>query len=242
MVDFAEVDRRSVQVRERLHLGLAPIGDVTAVLADAGIVVFVRPLGQHGPMGAYVRRPDFAAVLLNSDVYLPRLRFTAAHELGHHEYGSAGVVDQTVGTFTRDPEEKRANAFAAAFLMPRDALVRHVTTDPDVSPEGVLELSSELGVSYESLVFRLHNVGLLPGGAAKRDALQAARPMVFTEHLRGQRLERPTILPPDYVMRALRAYELYEISLDRLAELLYENEAELRADLSTSQLLHPEDQ
>ncbi|HEY5435889.1 MAG TPA: ImmA/IrrE family metallo-endopeptidase, partial [Candidatus Limnocylindrales bacterium] len=91
MVDFAEVDRRSVQVRERLHLGLAPIADVTAVLAEAGIVVFVRPLGEHGPMGAYVRRPDFAAVLLNSDVYLPRLRFTAAHELGHHEYGSAGV-------------------------------------------------------------------------------------------------------------------------------------------------------
>lgn len=125
---------------------------------------------------------------------------------------------------------------------PYTALARHVAADPDVSPEGVLELSSELGVSYESLVFRLHNVGLLPGGAAKRDELQAARPMVLTEQLRGRRLERPTVLPPDYVMRALRAYELYEISLDRLAELLYEDETELRADLSASQLLHPEDQ
>jgi Zn-dependent peptidase ImmA (M78 family) len=241
-VDFAEVDRRALQVRERLHLGLAPIADVTAVLADAGIVVFVRPLGDRGPMGAYVRRPEFAAVLLNSDTYLPRLRFTAAHELGHHEYGSAGVLDQTVGVFSTDPEEQRANVFAAAFLMPRDALSRHVAADQDVSPDAVLELSSELGVSYESLVFRLHNVGLLSGGAAKRDALQAARPMVLTEQLRRRKIERRTVLPPDYVVRALRAYDLYEISLDRLAELLYTDEAQLRADLSDSQLLHPEDQ
>jgi Zn-dependent peptidase ImmA (M78 family) len=239
LLDYAEVERRTTDVRARLGLGAAPLGDLTATLADAGLVVLVRPLGVGGPEGLYVRREGYGAVLLNGDAYLPRLRFTAAHELGHHEYGAQAAVDVFIGA-TTDPEERRANAFAAAFLLPRVALAQRVV-GPTPSAERVVEVASEFGVSYETLVYRLHNLGLLPGGAQRRDQLLAERSAVMTNNLRQRRLERGSILPPEYVKRAIDAYARQDISLDRLAELLYAEDQEVGRALEEAGLLRPED-
>lgn len=239
-LDYTEIERRAAEVRERLGLGTAPVGDFTATLADAGLVVLVRPLGPKGPEGLYVRRAGYGAVLLNGDAYLPRLRFTAAHELGHHEYGAEAVVDVAIGA-TTDPEERRANAFAASFLMPRDALVQRIA-GPAPSAERVVEVASEFGVSYETMVYRLHNLQLLPGGAARRDQLLAERSAVMTDDLRQRRLESGTVLPPQYVKRAIDAYTRQDISLDRLAELLFtQDETVVGRALEEAGLLRPED-
>ena len=237
--DYGEIERRAADVRARLGLGLAPIGDFTSTLADAGLVVLVRPLGQTGPEGLYVRRQGYGAVLLNGDAYLPRLRFTAAHELGHHEYGAEAIVDITIGA-TTDPEERRANAFAASFLMPRDALAQRVA-GPSPSADRVVEIASEFGVSYETLVYRLHNLGLLPGGAVRRDMLLEERSAVMTNLLRQRRLELGSILPADYVKRAIDAYGREDISLDRLAELLYSSDEAVGRALEGAGLLLPDD-
>lgn len=239
-LDYEEVERRSLAVRERLGLGVAPIADVPGTLADAGLVVLVRPLGEDGPEGLYVRRQDYGAVLLNGDAYLPRLRFTAAHELGHHEYGADAAVDVVIGA-TTDPEERRANAFAASFLMPRVALAQRVAGRP-VTAERVVELANEFGVSYETLVYRLHNLGLLPGGADTRDRLRSERSAVLTNSLRQRRLELRSLLPTEYVKRAIDAYAREDIPLDRLAELLFEDdEARLGRALEEAGLLNPAD-
>jgi Zn-dependent peptidase ImmA (M78 family) len=239
LLDYREVEHKSLEVRELLGLGIAPVGDITATLADAGLIVLVRPLGIGGPEGLYVRRANYGAVLLNGDAYLPRLRFTAAHELGHHEYGAQAAVDVYIGAST-DPEEKRANAFAAAFLMPRDAVVQRIL-GPTPEAETVVEVANEFGVSYQTLVFRLHNLGLLPGGAARRDQLLAERSAVMTNDLRQRRLDRGTILPPDYVKRAIDAYSRQDISLDRLAELLFAGDQEVGRALEDAGLLQPDD-
>lgn len=238
-LDYGEVERRALDVRVRLGLGVAPIGDFTATLADAGLVVLVRPLGPNGPEGLYVRRPDYGAVLLNGDSYLPRLRFTAAHELGHHEYGADAAVDVHIGA-TTDPEEKRANAFAASFLMPRDGLAQRVLGATPTA-DRVVDIANEFGVSYETLVYRMHNLQLLPGGAERRNQLLAERSAVMTNNLRQRRLEQGSILPPDYVKRAIDAYARQDISLDRLAELLFRQDHEVGRALEEVGLLRPED-
>jgi Zn-dependent peptidase ImmA (M78 family) len=239
-LDYQEVERRAHGVRDRLGIGDAPIADMPATLTDAGLVVLVRPLGDDGPEGLYVRRAEYGAVLLNGDSYLPRLRFTAAHELGHHEYGANAAVDVVIGA-TTDPEERRANAFAASFLMPREALANRVT-GPAITPERVVEIANEFGVSYETLVFRLHNLGFLPGRAETRDRLMAERSAVLTNTLRQRRMEHRNMLPSDYVKRAIDAYVKEDISLDRLAELLYEDdEARLGRALEEAGLLNPAD-
>lgn len=240
-VDFAEVERHTAEVRARLNLGDAPIPDITSTLEDAGLVVLVRPLGETGPDGLYVRRHDFNVVLLNGDKYLPRLRFTGAHELGHHEYGATGVIDEDIHG-SAAPDEKRANAFAASMLMPRSALAERVADRQPVPAELVLEVANEFGVSYETLVYRLHNTGLLHGGAAARDSLMAERSFLFTADLRQRRLEDRSIIPPDYVVRAVQAYRGDLISLDRLAELLFADREGMAAALKEAGLLHTEDE
>ncbi len=54
---------------------------------------------------------------LNTSKYLPRFRFTAAHEAAHHVFGHQVAVDQDVGQTGGDPQERAANSFAAAFLV-----------------------------------------------------------------------------------------------------------------------------
>jgi Zn-dependent peptidase ImmA (M78 family) len=238
-LDYEEVERRAQEVRSRLGLGLAPIADAPGTLGDAGLLVLVRPLGPNGPDGLYVRRTDYAAVLLNGDVYLPRLRFTAAHELGHHEYGEDAAIDLVVGP-NSDPREQVANAFAASFLMPRAAM-RQRGYGPQVTPQRGGGIASDFGVSYQTLVYRLHNLHLLPGGAVDRDLLLEERSAVLTNSLRAQRLEERSLLPDDYVKRALDAYGREDISLSRLAELLFEDEGALGRRLEEAGLLNPDD-
>ena len=92
-------------------------------------------------------------------------RFTLAHELCHllldREYGEELAV--ATGPWAPLAIEQRANAFAAAFLMPtwllRDAFsaVGYPTSDPDA----IRSVSARLKVSVSSLVDRLYNLGEL---------------------------------------------------------------------------------
>jgi Zn-dependent peptidase ImmA (M78 family) len=90
-------------------------------------------------------------------------RFTLAHELCHllldREWGGALAVAS--GPWAPLAIEQRANAFAAAFLMPSwllsDALAS--LDRPVRDPEAIYELSGRLRVSISSLVDRLYNLG-----------------------------------------------------------------------------------
>lgn len=240
VVDYAEVEGRAADLRDRLKLGSGPVADIESALSDAGVAVLVRPLGVRGPDGIYVRRPALSVVLLNGSSYLPRFRFTGAHELGHHQYGIERALDRNVFD-AATVEEKRANVFAAAFLVPKSAISARVGYKTEISPERVLELATEFGVSYETMVYRLHNCGWLRGGAQRRDELLGARAEIFTDNLRNRRPPRETSLPLDYVRRAVRAYADQQIDVGRLAELLLLDDAEARRLLGKLHLLHQED-
>lgn len=92
-------------------------------------------------------------------------RFTLAHELCHllldREYGDELAV--ATGPWAPVAIEQRANAFAAAFLMPtwllRDALTQAEGQTDD--PETIRAVSAALRVSRSSLVDRLYNLGEL---------------------------------------------------------------------------------
>jgi Zn-dependent peptidase ImmA (M78 family) len=90
-------------------------------------------------------------------------RFTLAHELCHllldREYG--GELAIASGPWAPLAIEQRANAFAAAFLMPtwllRDALTSGTARADD--PDTIRSVSAQLHVSASSLVDRLYNLG-----------------------------------------------------------------------------------
>jgi Zn-dependent peptidase ImmA (M78 family) len=90
-------------------------------------------------------------------------RFTLAHELCHllldREYGDELAI--ATGPWAPLAIEQRANAFAAAFLMPtwllRDALASGTARADD--PDTIRSASAQLRVSASSLVDRLYNLG-----------------------------------------------------------------------------------
>jgi Zn-dependent peptidase ImmA (M78 family) len=92
-------------------------------------------------------------------------RFTLAHELCHllldREYG--GELAVASGPWAPVAIEQRANAFAAAFLMPT-WLLRAALASLDLpldEPEGIAKVAGEIQVSASSLIDRLYNLGEL---------------------------------------------------------------------------------
>lgn len=232
------IEKRAAEVRAQLRIADEPVADIVTALETYGLTVFVQPLGSSGPDGAYVPRQRIRAVLLNGDSYLPRLRFTAAHELAHDVFKDGLRVDQNVRE-EGDQPERRANAFAAHFLMPRTGIATRLAAKGPLTPDVVAGLASDFGVSYRALLFHLQNLRVL--SPQRRVQLQSEK-----SSLVAHRFAQPSLplrrLPPDYVQRSLRAYSDYRLSFDRLAELLQIEPPELASSLATGDFpLHPED-
>jgi Zn-dependent peptidase ImmA (M78 family) len=90
------------------------------------------------------------------------LRFTLAHELCHllldREYGDELAI--ATGPWAPVAIEQRANAFAAAFLMPTWLLKEALSAAeaPIDNPETIKTVSARLRVSASSLIDRLYNL------------------------------------------------------------------------------------
>jgi Zn-dependent peptidase ImmA (M78 family) len=120
-------------------------------------------------------RDDRPFVFLATDRSAERQRFDAAHELGHLllHAGAARVHG-------RD-REAEANRFAAAFLMPRRAVLAQGLREATV--EQILLAKRRWGVSAMALTHRLHELHLLSDWnyrtacvALSRDGYRTAEP------------------------------------------------------------------
>jgi Zn-dependent peptidase ImmA (M78 family) len=100
-------------------------------------------------------------------------RFTLAHELCHllHDRVHGRNLAMISGPWAPRELEKRANAFAAALLMPLDLLKKRVRDGPDLNLETSLALAKRLEVSPDALAHHLKNCGLI--SEAARDVLLA---------------------------------------------------------------------
>jgi hypothetical protein len=91
-------------------------------------------------------------------------RMTLAHELCHLLYDLSDEDSVGIVSIPWAPEllEKRANAFAAMLLMPREALEVILPTNPrQWSPENLREAMKSLGVGRTALMNHLHNLGFI---------------------------------------------------------------------------------
>lgn len=239
-----EAEARAFATRAQLGIGSEPVPDIITVLEGAGLIVFVQPWGSDGPAGAYLPRGDRKYIFLNAGEFLPRFRFTGAHELGHHMFHDGPQLD--VGEDLSSPtevEERRANSFAASFLMPRDGIsVALGAGRRRIASEDVRHLATHFGVSYLMATYRLHNTGLI--NAARRDELVGERTAVLTPEFR-QRVQTMRHLPSKYVENAFEAYLDSRITFDRLAHLLRVDAGErltLAHELRQRDQLHEDDE
>jgi Zn-dependent peptidase ImmA (M78 family) len=220
-------------VRHELELGFAPIGgaQLWEIIRDRGIDLAFQDFGVDGGDGLYVWDGHKALMVLNIAPEVLRIRFTAAHELGHHElhrddpqlYPDRDVMrDVTSGT---GDEEEEAHVFAAEFLVPARALERDVAAygGSPLEPIDVVRLVQSYGVRYEFLLWRLENLGLIPPAERVRLREQADQ-VVQLKEIVG--FDQATLAPPlqplptDFVVNAFRLYHHEVIDEMRLAELL----------------------
>ena len=152
--DEAEAEHAALGLRMYWGIGLDPISNLVDLLEERGIKVFSIGLDNIDGLTAKVRRDNgntVFAVVVNRGDCGERQRFTIAHELGHM------IIDVSPGEI----EEKVANRFAGAFLMPAETLrSKFGKHRRSVSMAELLELKRIFGVSAQALVYRCKELGI----------------------------------------------------------------------------------
>ena len=139
------------------------------------ITVAFEDLGSPDVSGLLYRRSGVAVIVVNENHGRHRQRFTIAHEIGHAElHDSETYLDGLATLRFRDgrsatgtnTEEREANGFAAALLMPAEwvrARFINLITGRRPMDEGtaITQLADEFDVSEQAMHFRLVNLNLI---------------------------------------------------------------------------------
>lgn len=232
-------------VREALGLGRAPIRDLLALVErHFGLGCVTWPVGKS-VSGLCAHGADIAVMLVSSSFPVGHQRFTAAHELAHHLVGDPREVIIESDVFAvNTPPERRANAFAAALLMPADGL-REVAGGRPVDDMVLAELMREFGVSYTALLYRLaeHTVRLISTAARDQwlqrvptSVLRAAGDPAPGELTRPDEARR---VPPRLLAAAQQGYQDGRVGLGVLAALLDEDADTMYARLAGDGIMPP---
>ncbi len=146
-------------LRRNWKLGTGPIPDMTSLLEDKRIRVFVIPLSDrvYG-LTCLVCRPNQKAmvpvIVVNQRVTLERRRLTLAHELAHWLIDESSPVDH----------ERASNVFAGAFLVPRDHLERVIGSPRNaLAYDELVQFKRMYRISAAALLVRLRQVGVIDG-------------------------------------------------------------------------------
>ncbi len=144
----------AAQERRRLGIGITPIRDLAGLISDQGVWVATLALPGH-LSGVFLNGKDFGvAVIANATQDPRRGRFSLAHEYGHALMDRDQPASVTQTSNRKDTREQRANAFAAAFLMPADGVREvlysmgkgHASRREEAAPDA---LSDEDGIRGE---------------------------------------------------------------------------------------------
>jgi Zn-dependent peptidase ImmA (M78 family)/transcriptional regulator with XRE-family HTH domain len=232
-------------VRQGLGLGRAPISDV-AELAEQhfGIDVLAWPTGK-AVSGLCAHGQGVAMMLISTDFPRGHQRFTAAHELAHHLLRDPREIVIDADLYDGSSAmEKRANAFAAALLMPADGLHDVIAGRP-VDETALVELMRHFGVSYSALLYRLasSSVGLLSARARDtwlekpvHSVLRAANDPAPEELTTPDESKR---LPPRLWRAAQAGYQNGRVGIGTLAALADENAEQLFVRLAANGVCPP---
>ena len=148
------IDEIAEDCRAAWGLGMdTPIVNMTRVLENAGIIV--ADFGSSWKIDAFSRAGARGVVVRNTDTRIgSRLRFDLAHECGH--------LVMHAGQDASNPElEPAADAFAGAFLLPRQAFIAEFPRSAAPSWNSLRELKRRWGVSLSAIVRRARELRLI---------------------------------------------------------------------------------
>lgn len=231
MIEYAELMTKSERLRKRLgEDNLSPV-DIFALaqVIDKLTIVFY-PLGSK-ISGMCIKGADGrCTIALNSSMTLGRQRFSLAHELYHMFYDDSmkSVCAKSIGS--GNEIEKKADVFAAYFLMPRAAISEKADSlvlkhGGKLSLHDIIRIEQYFGVSHQAAVYQLYNCGYIGGDEV--DALLNSSIRQLSEKM-GFRPDLYCPLPAEkqygtyghYIAQADRLLNLDIVSYGKYEELL----------------------
>ncbi|MBX8496004.1 XRE family transcriptional regulator [Pseudomonas cichorii] len=149
-------EEAAATLRRVWGLGNAPISNMIHLLESKGIRVFslAEETREVDAFCTWYEGKPF--VFLNTIKSAERSRFDAAHELGHLV---RDVYTMQHGKAHGPEMERQADAFAAAFLMPRESVAAN--QPPAYSIRYLMKLKHYWGVSLAAMAYRFNSLGLV---------------------------------------------------------------------------------
>jgi Zn-dependent peptidase ImmA (M78 family)/DNA-binding XRE family transcriptional regulator len=151
-----EPEEAAATLRRVWGLGNAPIPNMIHLLESKGIRVFslAEETREVDAFCTWYEGKPF--VFLNTIKSAERSRFDAAHELGHLV---RDVYTMQHGQAHGPEMERQADAFAAAFLMPKESVAAN--QPPAYTIKYLMKLKHYWGVSLAALAYRFSSLGLV---------------------------------------------------------------------------------
>lgn len=233
-----EASAEDAAMRERLRLGLGdgPIRDLRGLLeADVGLRIFYLDLPSRVAAFFAFTTELGGAIAVNRKHPPERRRHSLAHEYGHFLTARRTPEVNIFGRYERVPAQERfAEAFGRAFLLPPPGLVRRVHEIRQgrggaLTAADLLTLAELYFVSVQALTRRLEELDLV--GAGTWDRLQERGLKVREARALLELPEREgfvEMLPPRYRLLAVEAFRTGALSEGQLARFLRVDRVEAR--------------
>ena len=215
-----EMEEIALLLRDAWNLGHNPIPNLIDALEAHGVRVFTVDGDEEGRFDGLSATccNDMPVVVVGRHWPGDRQRFTLAHELGHLvlEGRLAEGLD----------EEKFANRFAGAFLVPEEEMYRALgQRRKEIDLQELMLLKREVGASVQALLYRIGDLGILPFTTRQQMWRRLKKQGLFEEELGD-------LYPPEqthlFMHRVYRAVAEGLIGDGKGAELLGIPVSELR--------------
>ncbi|SNS54084.1 Zn-dependent peptidase ImmA, M78 family [Micrococcales bacterium KH10] len=185
--DQHDPEQASSALRAFWGRGHEPLPNLIQLAEAHGIRVLSLPAGAETVDAFSLWLDGVPHVFLATHKTAERSRFDLAHEIGHLVLHSRVPADQGIDATYAKLIEKEADAFASAFLMPRESLLAHSGREPAV-PQ-ILHLRSHYKVSAMATTKRLADIGRLSEWNYRQNCVQLSQ--------RGFRTSEPGGIPAE---------------------------------------------
>jgi len=167
------IEAAAIELRKQWNLGLNPIANIHTMLEQHGVKVkFLSARKGFDGISAFARANDLRVptIALSNEFQadLPRLRFTAVHELAH-------LVLELPEMEPRDLE-RACHRFAGAFIVPRGQFIQAFGEKRQKILVAELKMiKAEWGISYAATMKRALDLGLITEGRHKSFCIMSSK-------------------------------------------------------------------
>jgi len=231
-----EIERAALDLRNRFKIESYGIRNIFSIVDKMDIYLIRIPLGRDTICGFSTVFEGKKVIVSNSSEILSREIFTIAHEIGHCEFDldieeQRIIIDTEINSNTDDFIEKRADYFAAVFLLPEEQIRNYIKYELEKDPShiralDVIRMQIEFSASFAAIVLRLYELGFINSELKnrlfdERDSVTSKK-LFKAMNLNDDLIKSAEILkvPNKYYEYVFSNYENGYVVFDKLKEAL----------------------